>query len=92
METAYSRAAGLAIPVFFILIGIEFLVDLAHGTRCCRLAGAINSLSCGIISTGIRVFFSFLGLYTYDWVLGLTLLRLFLEIRGGRFAWALGRR
>jgi sterol desaturase/sphingolipid hydroxylase (fatty acid hydroxylase superfamily) len=70
METTYSRAVGFAIPVFFILIGLEFFIDLARGTRYFRLADSINSLSCGIISTGMRVFFGFLGLYTYEWVLG----------------------
>ena len=69
METTYSRAVGLAIPVFFTLIALEFLIDLARGTRYYRLADAINSLSCGIISTGMRVFFGFLGLYAYEWAL-----------------------
>lgn len=69
METTYSRVVGLAIPVFFILIALEFVIDLARGTRYYRLADAINSLSCGIISTGMRVFFGFLGLYAYEWVL-----------------------
>lgn len=69
MEATYSRAVGFAIPVFFILIAIELLIDLARGTRYYRLADAVNSLSCGIISTGMRVFFGFLGLYVYVWVL-----------------------
>ncbi len=68
METTYARAVGLAIPVFFALIALEFAIDLARRTRYYRLADAINSLSCGIISTGMRVFFGFLGLFAYDWL------------------------
>ncbi len=69
MEATYARAVGLAIPVFFALIGIELALDLARRSRYFRLADAINSLSCGIISTGMRVFFGFLGLFAYEWVL-----------------------
>jgi alkylglycerol monooxygenase len=68
METTYARAVGLAIPVFFALIALEFAVDLVRRTRYYRLADGINSLSCGIISTGMRVFFGFLGLFAYDWL------------------------
>ncbi|HYW47739.1 MAG TPA: sterol desaturase family protein [Bryobacteraceae bacterium] len=69
MDATYSRAVGLAIPVFFALIALEFAVDLVRGTRYYRLADALNSLSCGIISTGMRVFFAFLGLFAYEWAL-----------------------
>ena len=40
---------------------LEFVVDRIRGTRYYHLADAINSLSCGIVSTGMRVFFGFLG-------------------------------
>jgi sterol desaturase/sphingolipid hydroxylase (fatty acid hydroxylase superfamily) len=70
METTYSRAVGLAIPVFFLLIAAEFIADRVRGTRYYRLADTLNSLSCGILSTGMRVFFGFLGLFAYEWVLG----------------------
>jgi sterol desaturase/sphingolipid hydroxylase (fatty acid hydroxylase superfamily) len=69
MDSTYSRAVGLAIPVFFALIALELIVDLARGTRYYRLADALNSLSCGMISTGMRVFFGFLSLFAYEWVL-----------------------
>src|SRR5437879_2100868 len=69
MDSTYSRAVGLAIPIFFALIAIELVVDLVRGTRYYRLADAINSLSCGIVSTGMRVFFGFLSLFAYEWVL-----------------------
>ncbi len=69
MDTTYGKAVGLAIPVFFLLIGVEFLVDRVRGTRYYQLADALNSLSCGIVSTGTRVFFGFIGLFVYEWVL-----------------------
>src|SRR5450631_409379 len=69
MDTTYGHAVGLAVPVFLSLITLELVVDRVRGTRYYRLADAINSLSCGVISTGMRVFFGFLGLYIYEWVL-----------------------
>ena len=68
MDSTYGRAVGLAVPVFLTLIALEFIVDRVRGTRYYRLADAINSLSCGVLSTGMRVFFGFLGLFTYEWV------------------------
>src|SRR5205085_1717292 len=70
MDTTYGKAVALAVPVFLTLIFLELAVDLYRRTRYYRLADAINSLSCGIVSTGMRVFFGFLGIYTYDWSLG----------------------
>ena len=69
MDTTYGKAVALAVPVFLTLIAIEILVDIYRRTNYYRLADAINSLSCGIVSTGMRVFFGFLGLYTYEWTL-----------------------
>lgn len=69
MDLTYSKAVALAIPVFITLIFIEILVDRFRGARYYRLADALNSLSCGIISTGVRVFFGFLGVFFYDWTL-----------------------
>jgi alkylglycerol monooxygenase len=69
METTYAHAVGLAVPVFFALIAIELALDFARRTRYYHLADAINSLSCGIVSTGMRVFFGFLGLFAYEWTL-----------------------
>jgi alkylglycerol monooxygenase len=68
MDTTYGRAVALAVPVFLGLIAIEIVIDRVRGIRYYRLADAINSLSCGIISTGMRVFFGFLGIFTYGWV------------------------
>jgi len=69
MDTTYGKAVALAVPVFLFLIFIELGFDLYRRTRYYRLADAINSLSCGIVSTGMRVFFGFLGIYTYEWTL-----------------------
>jgi sterol desaturase/sphingolipid hydroxylase (fatty acid hydroxylase superfamily) len=69
MDSAYGRAVSLAVPVFLALIAIELIVDRIRGARSYRLADSVNSLSCGIISTGMRVFFGFLGIYAYEWVL-----------------------
>src|SRR5262249_22006030 len=69
MDLSYGRAVNYAIPVFLSLIAVELIADRVRGTRYYHFADAINSLSCGIVSTGMRVFFGFLGLFTYDWVL-----------------------
>jgi len=69
MEITYGQAVSLAVPVFFGLIGLELIADRARGTGTYRLADSINSLSCGIVSTGMRVFFGFIGLFFYQWVL-----------------------
>lgn len=69
MEISYSQAVALAIPVFVGLIAVEFLVDRARRTRHFHLADSINSLSCGMVSTGVKIFFGFIGLFFYEWVL-----------------------
>jgi alkylglycerol monooxygenase len=69
MDTTYGHAVGLAVPVFISLIVLEVVVDRVRGTRYYRLADAINSLSCGVLSTGMRVFLGFIGLFVYEWLL-----------------------
>lgn len=69
MDTTYGRAVALAVPVFVALILLELIVDRARRTSYYHLADAINSLSCGILSTGMRVFFGFLAIFTYEWTL-----------------------
>ena len=69
MDTLYGHAVALAVPVFITLVVLEFAVDCIRGTRCYRFADAINSLSCGMVSTGMRVFFGFIGLAVYEWTL-----------------------
>lgn len=68
MDTTYSKAVALAVPVFLSLIVLEVIADRVRGTRYYHLADGINSLSCGVVSTGMRVFFGFFGLFTYEWV------------------------
>ena len=68
MNTTYSKAVSYAIPVFVALIAIEMIVSWLAGKRYYRFADAVNSLSCGIASTGMRVFFSFIGLFFYQYV------------------------
>lgn len=69
MDTTYGKAVALAVPVFIGLILLELVIDLSRRTRYYNLADAINSLSCGIVSTGMRVFFGFIGIFTYEWTL-----------------------
>jgi alkylglycerol monooxygenase len=69
MDTTYGQAVALAVPVFVSLISLEILADRMRGTRSYHVADAINSLSCGMLSTGMRVFFGFIGLFTYEWTL-----------------------
>jgi sterol desaturase/sphingolipid hydroxylase (fatty acid hydroxylase superfamily) len=69
MDTTYGRAVALAVPVFVSAIVVEFVIDRARRTQYYHLADAINNLSCGIASTGMRVFFGFLGLFVYEWLL-----------------------
>jgi alkylglycerol monooxygenase len=70
MDSTYGHAVSLAVPVFLALIALELVVDRVRKARCYHLADSLNSLSCGILSTGMRVFFGFLGLFAYEWVLG----------------------
>src|SRR4029077_7456547 len=69
MDNTYGRAVALAVPVFISLIALEFILDRVRGTRYYHLADSLNSLSCGIVSTGMRVFFAFLGVFSSQWVL-----------------------
>jgi alkylglycerol monooxygenase len=69
LDTTYSKAVSWAVPVFVALILLELLFDRIKRTRYYHLADALNSLSCGIVSTGMRVFFGFLSIFIYEWVL-----------------------
>lgn len=69
MDITYGKAVALAVPVFLALIVIEIIVDLLTRSRTYTLADSINSLSCGIVSTGNRVFFGFIGIFAYEWIL-----------------------
>src|SRR5450432_28059 len=69
MDTTYGRAVAFAVPVFISLIALELILDRIRGTRYYHFADSVNSLSCGIVSTGMRVFFAFLGAFVYQWLL-----------------------
>ena len=61
--TVLDRALGsgipyvtYAIPVFFLLIGVEFAVSLALGRRDYRLNDSISDLACGITDQVVGIF------------------------------------
>jgi alkylglycerol monooxygenase len=54
-----------AIPFFFVLIGLELLVDRWRGLSTYRLADAINSLSAGVLSQISGLLTKGLGLLAY---------------------------
>lgn len=43
-----ARYIALAVPLFFVLIGVELLVSLRQGQRLYRFHDAVTSMSCGI--------------------------------------------
>lgn len=61
---------ALAIPFFFLLIGIEIAVMRHQGRRLYRFADTIACLSCGIGSEVVRIFLGLAGLLAYSWVYG----------------------
>jgi alkylglycerol monooxygenase len=69
MDSLYGRAVSLAVPIFIALVLLEFVIDSVRRTRYYHFADAINNLSCGMVSTGMRIFFGFLGLFVYAWTL-----------------------
>jgi sterol desaturase/sphingolipid hydroxylase (fatty acid hydroxylase superfamily) len=68
MDTTYTKAVGLAVPVFISLILIELLFNRIRHKHSYHFADSINSLSCGILSTGTQVFVGFFRLLIYQWV------------------------
>ncbi|HLD65350.1 MAG TPA: sterol desaturase family protein [Pseudomonas sp.] len=58
-----------AVPVFFLLIGLELLVDRWRGVGNYRLADTLNSLSAGVLSTTSGLLTKCVGLlsYTFAW-------------------------
>jgi alkylglycerol monooxygenase len=45
-----------AVPVFFLLIGIELVVALRERKQCYRLHDSISDLSCGITEQIVGIF------------------------------------
>jgi sterol desaturase/sphingolipid hydroxylase (fatty acid hydroxylase superfamily) len=59
---------ALAIPVFFLMIGIEWGVARRMGLQPYRFVDAITDLSCGITSQVIGIFFGILLIAPYAWI------------------------
>ena len=61
-----------AVPVFFLLICLELLVDRWRGADSYRLADTLNSLSAGVLSTTSGLLTKGVGLlsYTFAWQQG----------------------
>ena len=57
----------IAIPVYFLLIGIELLVHRIKATKSYRLNDALTNINCGITSQVTGAFLKVLsiGFYTY---------------------------
>jgi sterol desaturase/sphingolipid hydroxylase (fatty acid hydroxylase superfamily) len=68
VDTTYSKAVAFAVPVFLALIALEIILDRKRRANYYRFADSLNSLSCGIVSTGNRVFLGFIGLFIYEWI------------------------
>jgi sterol desaturase/sphingolipid hydroxylase (fatty acid hydroxylase superfamily) len=58
----------LATPVFFALIGVEWLVARWRGREAYRANDAINSIGLGVISQVVGVFGKLLSIGIYAWV------------------------
>jgi alkylglycerol monooxygenase len=69
VESLYADAVSLAVPVFIGLVALELIFDRIRRKGYYHFADAISSLSCGMVSTGMRVFFGFAGLFAYEWIL-----------------------
>jgi sterol desaturase/sphingolipid hydroxylase (fatty acid hydroxylase superfamily) len=59
---------ALAVPFFFLLIGIELLVARRRGRRVYRLNDALSDLGCGITQQTLLIFFNAFLLATYVWL------------------------
>ena len=80
--TVLDRALGsgipyvtYAIPVFFLLIGVEFAVSLALGRRDYRLNDSISDLACGITDQVVGIFLKSAVFAGYLWCYGLVTAR-----------------
>lgn len=57
----------IAIPVYFLLIGLEFIVHRIKATKSYRLKDAMTNINCGVISqiTGAFLLVALFSLYTF---------------------------
>jgi alkylglycerol monooxygenase len=63
-----ARFVAVAIPLFFVAIGLELLAARRRGVRVYRFADAISALSCGLVSQVAGVFTIGLTAAAYAWV------------------------
>jgi alkylglycerol monooxygenase len=63
-----ARAIAFAVPFFFLLIGIEILVNRRRGDVRYTFHDAVGSLSCGIGQQAIGVFLKVFEIGAYAWV------------------------
>jgi alkylglycerol monooxygenase len=59
---------ALAVPFFFVLIGLELLLAKRRGVSVYRFTDTLTDLSCGITSQVILIFWAAAQLAVYDWV------------------------
>lgn len=59
---------ALAIPFFFLFIGVELLFARRRGRRVLRLNDALGDLGCGIIQQLLGLFYSAVLVVAYSWV------------------------
>ncbi len=58
----------LAIPMYFILIGIEVLIDRFYNTRLYRLNDSLTNVSCGIGQQASGVFLKVISIGVYEFI------------------------
>ncbi len=59
---------ALAIPGFFLLIGLELLLARRRGLACYRFNDSIADLSCGIVNQVLVVLIALVSIAVYAWV------------------------
>jgi alkylglycerol monooxygenase len=75
----------LSIPIFFLLIGIELVVERLSHRKLYRLPDAIANMSCGITSQLSGLFMRVLGVGVYELVFASTAL---IDVKGSMPGWA----
>ncbi len=63
-----ARYIALAVPFFFVLIGLEIVVARARRRRVYRTADAIGDLGCGMFQQVLLVFLAGASIALYTWV------------------------
>ena len=63
-----EKYVAVAIPFFFLSIGVELLALRARGVRAYRFADSITNLSCGVGQQILEPFFKGLTLIPYAWL------------------------